>query len=186
METAECQLPTLAGNPLSGSLDSPSFVGGGRYYERKLPVTRRGKEGEPVDDQEEIQAELLAWDAAHDDYEPGPDPDGDGDGDDMRAWVAAMPLAPPRQANPRLETRTASPRHHDLDHAQRPHLHPQGRALPRLNVSQDGRPPNCQLCTSMSAYRLDVRTARAVAGSAALSSTAVPSQVAPSSDSNGP
>ena len=48
------------------------------------------------------------------------------------------------------------------------------------------RPPNCQLCTSMSAYRSGVRTARAASGSGARSSAAVPSQVAPSSDSSGP
>lgn len=49
-----------------------------------------------------------------------------------------------------------------------------------------GRPPNCQLCTSMSAYRSGVRMARAVSGSGARISAAVPSQVVSSSDSRGP
>jgi pimeloyl-ACP methyl ester carboxylesterase len=48
------------------------------------------------------------------------------------------------------------------------------------------RPPNCQLCTSTSAYRRGVRMARAVSGSGARISAAVPSQAVPSSDSSGP
>lgn len=50
----------------------------------------------------------------------------------------------------------------------------------------DGRPPNCQSCTSISAYRSWVRMARAVAGSGARTNAAVPSQMVPSSDSSGP
>lgn len=53
-------------------------------------------------------------------------------------------------------------------------------------TDHDGRPPNCQLCTSISAYRFVVKMARAVSGRGARASTAVPSQVAPSSDSSGP
>jgi uncharacterized NAD-dependent epimerase/dehydratase family protein len=48
------------------------------------------------------------------------------------------------------------------------------------------RPPNRQSCTSMSAYRSGVKMPRAVCGSGARTNTAVPSQVAPSSDSSGP
>ncbi len=50
----------------------------------------------------------------------------------------------------------------------------------------EGRPPNCQLCTSMSAYRSVVSMVRAVSGSGARTSAAVPSQVAPLSDNSGP
>lgn len=56
-----------------------------------------------------------------------------------------------------------------------------------LNVlGHHDRPPNCQLCTSMSAYRSGVKMARAVSGSGARSNAAVPSHVAPLSDSSGP
>src|SRR5215472_10682808 len=54
------------------------------------------------------------------------------------------------------------------------------------SADHDGRPPNCQPCTSMPAYRSGVRMVRAVSASRARTSTAVPSQVAPSSDSSGP
>ena len=46
--------------------------------------------------------------------------------------------------------------------------------------------PNCQLWTSMLTYRSCVRRARALRGSGERTSAAVPSQVSPASESNGP
>jgi hypothetical protein len=61
-----------------------------------------------------------------------------------------------------------------------------GGNVDRKSSGHDGRPPNCQVCTSMSAYRSGVRMARAVSGSGARTNAAVPSQVVPLSDSSGP
>jgi hypothetical protein len=49
-----------------------------------------------------------------------------------------------------------------------------------------GRPPGCQLWTSMSAYRPGVSNPRAWSGSGAWTSAPVPSQAVSSSDSSGP
>jgi hypothetical protein len=53
-------------------------------------------------------------------------------------------------------------------------------------MAHDGRPPNCQLCTSMSAYLSGAKMERASSGSGARISSAVPTQVTPLSDSSGP
>ncbi len=71
---------------------------------------------------------------------------------------------------------------------QRPRGRPGRRARqPRpAATDHDGRPPNCQSCTSTPAYRSGARMARAAPGSGARTSAAVPSRVAALSDSKGP
>jgi hypothetical protein len=108
----------------------------------------------------------------------------------VRALLGTPELHGPRQATPSHYHRSQKPLTAEVTYLSR---QLSGGASGRIrrrsrrqtSIDHDGRPPNCQLCTSMPACRSGVRMAHAAAGSRAQSTTAVPSQAAPS-DSSGP